>query len=133
AKDDIGITHLFNHLIKAIIDRRDTIEKENELKKRDSVFLSTPAPTWAAQAEEEEAREKERQAARAYGAQVLPKTTCMVAPSHLVKRSLRTQFIWKGLKRRHPTKAEPCTVYTPAVVCRRKMKNFSEEAGFERM
>ncbi|ESK93738.1 ras-like gtp-binding protein ryl2 [Moniliophthora roreri MCA 2997] len=64
AKDDIGITHLFNHLIKAIIERRDAIEKENELKKRDSVFLSTPAPTWAAQAEEEEAREKERQAAR---------------------------------------------------------------------
>ncbi|KAK7060201.1 hypothetical protein VNI00_000966 [Paramarasmius palmivorus] len=59
-----GIAHLFDHLIKAIIERRDVIETENELKKRDSVFLSaTPTPTWAAQAEEEEAREK-KEAAR---------------------------------------------------------------------
>jgi hypothetical protein len=39
--------------------RKDRIEQENELKKRDSVFLtSVAAPAWTAQAEEEEAREK---------------------------------------------------------------------------
>ncbi|KAF9076531.1 P-loop containing nucleoside triphosphate hydrolase protein [Rhodocollybia butyracea] len=59
AKDDFGIHSLFDHLITAIIQRKDVIEKENELKKRDSVFLSSVAtPTWSAQAEEEEAREK---------------------------------------------------------------------------
>jgi hypothetical protein len=52
-------------LISAIIVRKDTIEQENELKKRDSVFLSNVStPAWAAQAEEEEAREK---AARSAG------------------------------------------------------------------
>ncbi|KAF9008821.1 P-loop containing nucleoside triphosphate hydrolase protein [Cyathus striatus] len=62
AKDDTGITQLFEHLISAIILRKDAIEKENELKKRDSVFLSTVStPAWAAQAEEEEAREKAQQ------------------------------------------------------------------------
>jgi predicted GTPase len=59
AKDDLGIHTLFDHLITAIIQRKDVIEKENELKKRDSVLLSAVAtPTWSAQAEEEEAREK---------------------------------------------------------------------------
>lgn len=59
AKDDLGIQNLFQHLISAIISRKDVIEKENELKKRDSVFLSNVSPpAWAAQAEEEEAREK---------------------------------------------------------------------------
>lgn len=59
AKDDIGIHNLFEHLISAIIVRRDIIERENELKKRDSVFLSgASTPTWSAQADEEEAREK---------------------------------------------------------------------------
>lgn len=54
-----GIHSLFDHLITAIIQRKDVIEKENELKKRDSVFLSSVAtPTWSAQAEEEEARQK---------------------------------------------------------------------------
>jgi hypothetical protein len=37
--------------------KKDLIEKENELK-RDSIFLSSATPTWTAQAEEEEAREK---------------------------------------------------------------------------
>ncbi|KAG1792432.1 P-loop containing nucleoside triphosphate hydrolase protein [Suillus plorans] len=61
AKDDFGIANLFESLINAIIERKDIIERENELRKRDSVFLSTvSAPTWAAQAEEEEAREKAR-------------------------------------------------------------------------
>ncbi|KAL4081998.1 P-loop containing nucleoside triphosphate hydrolase protein [Scleroderma yunnanense] len=61
AKDDLGIQSLFDSLIAAIIERRDTIEHENELKKRDSVFLSsTSTPAWTAQAEEEEAREKAR-------------------------------------------------------------------------
>jgi len=61
AKDDIGIQGLFDHLISAIISRKDVIERENELKKRDSVYLTTvKAPTWAAQAEEEEARENAR-------------------------------------------------------------------------
>ncbi|TFK43293.1 P-loop containing nucleoside triphosphate hydrolase protein [Crucibulum laeve] len=59
AKDDIGIQNLFDHLISAIILRKDAIEQENELKKRDSVFLSNAStPTWAAQADEEEARQK---------------------------------------------------------------------------
>ncbi|KAJ6567197.1 P-loop containing nucleoside triphosphate hydrolase protein [Mycena vulgaris] len=59
AKDDLGIQNLFDHLISAIIVRKDRIERENELKKRDSVFLtSVAAPAWTAQAEEEEAREK---------------------------------------------------------------------------
>jgi hypothetical protein len=52
-----GIQHLFDHLISAIILRKDIIEEENELKKRDSVFLSSVStPAWTAQAEEEEAR-----------------------------------------------------------------------------
>jgi len=59
AKDDFGIQHLFDHLISAIIVRKDSIEQENELKKRDSVFLSSVStPTWAAQVDAEEAREK---------------------------------------------------------------------------
>lgn len=61
AKDDFGIEVLFESLIHAIIERKDVIERENELKKRDSVFLSDVSPpTWAAQADEEEAREKAR-------------------------------------------------------------------------
>lgn len=65
AKDDLGIQHLFDHLISAIIQKKDVIEKENELKKRDSVFLtsSVATPTWNAQAEEEEAREKAERSA----------------------------------------------------------------------
>ncbi|KAF8211470.1 P-loop containing nucleoside triphosphate hydrolase protein [Mycena galopus ATCC 62051] len=59
AKDDVGIQNLFDHLIAAIILKKDRIEKENALKKRDSVFLTAvAAPAWSAQAEEEEAREK---------------------------------------------------------------------------
>ncbi|KAF5333233.1 hypothetical protein D9611_002286 [Ephemerocybe angulata] len=58
AKDDLGIQHLFDHLISAIIERKDIIERENERKKRDSVFLDAARPTWAAQADEEEARQK---------------------------------------------------------------------------
>ncbi|KAH8106145.1 ribosomal protein S7e-domain-containing protein [Cristinia sonorae] len=65
AKDDTGISHLFNSLISAIIIRKDIIERENDLKRRDSVFLSTVStPTWSAQADEEEAREKEQLAAK---------------------------------------------------------------------
>lgn len=61
----IGISHLFSSLISAIISRKDAIEHENELKRRDSVFLSNVStPTWSAQADEEEAREKERLAAK---------------------------------------------------------------------
>ncbi|KAI0832497.1 P-loop containing nucleoside triphosphate hydrolase protein [Trametes gibbosa] len=63
AKDDSGIQHLFDSLIAAIIQKKDTIEQENEIKRRDSVFLSSSAtPVWAAQAEQEEAREKARAA-----------------------------------------------------------------------
>jgi len=59
AKDDQGIQQLFGSLITAIILKKDSIEQENDLKRRDSVFLSSvTAPTWAAQADEEEAREK---------------------------------------------------------------------------
>jgi hypothetical protein len=61
AKDDVGIQTLFSSLIGAIIERKDVIERENELRKRDSVLLTSPStPTWAAQAAEEEAREKAR-------------------------------------------------------------------------
>ncbi|KAJ7162556.1 P-loop containing nucleoside triphosphate hydrolase protein [Mycena crocata] len=68
AKDDLGIQNLFDHLISAIIVRKDRIEAENALKKRDSVFLSAvAAPAWSAQAEEEEAREKaERERTRGW-------------------------------------------------------------------
>jgi len=55
AKDDFGVKQLFDELISAIMERKDSIEKENELKKRDSVMLSpTLTPSWTAQAEEEE-------------------------------------------------------------------------------
>ena len=44
----LGIQQLFEHLITAIILRKDIIEKENELKKRDSVFLdSISTPSWS--------------------------------------------------------------------------------------
>ncbi|KAG6889047.1 hypothetical protein C0995_004330 [Termitomyces sp. Mi166 len=59
AKDDTGIKDLFDHLISAIILKKDLIEKENELRKRDSVLLSdVSSPVWAAQADAEEARVK---------------------------------------------------------------------------
>lgn len=58
-----GIEQLFDSVISAIIKRKDAIEHENELKKRDSVFLTpVAAPVWAAQADEEEAKEKARAA-----------------------------------------------------------------------
>lgn len=51
----LGVNALFDSLIDAIIQRKDFIEQENELKKRDSVMLtSVPMPAWAAQADEEE-------------------------------------------------------------------------------
>ena len=54
----LGIQHLFESLISVIIMKKERIERENELK-RDSIFLSSAStPTWTAQAEEEEAREK---------------------------------------------------------------------------
>ncbi|KAI6047047.1 P-loop containing nucleoside triphosphate hydrolase protein [Pisolithus marmoratus] len=54
AKDDLGIQSLFDSLIAAIIERRDVIDHENELKKRDSVFLSPMStPTCNGQGEEE--------------------------------------------------------------------------------
>ncbi|KAI6165002.1 P-loop containing nucleoside triphosphate hydrolase protein [Pisolithus thermaeus] len=53
AKDDLGIQTLFDSLIAAIIERRDVIDHENELKKRDSVFLSpTGTPTCNGQDED---------------------------------------------------------------------------------
>ena len=59
-----GIQHLFDSLIAAIIEKKDKIERENEIKRRDSVLLSSSAtPVWAAQADQEEAREKARAAA----------------------------------------------------------------------
>ncbi|TRM68456.1 P-loop containing nucleoside triphosphate hydrolase protein [Schizophyllum amplum] len=58
AKDDVGIEQLFESLIGAIVRKKDMIERENELKKRDSVCLSSAAPAWSAQADAEEAREK---------------------------------------------------------------------------
>jgi len=59
SKDDIGIGNLFESLISAIITKKDIIERENELKKRDSVFLSSVStPTWATQADEEDSPPK---------------------------------------------------------------------------
>lgn len=66
---DTGVQQLFDSLLTAIIQRKDAIEAENELKKRDSVYL-TPAttPVWAAQADAEEAREKAQTvASRSWG------------------------------------------------------------------
>ncbi|KAI0774348.1 P-loop containing nucleoside triphosphate hydrolase protein [Fomes fomentarius] len=61
AKDDFGIQHLFDSLIDAIIQKKDKIERENEIKRRDSVMLDSIAtPVWATQADQEEAREKAR-------------------------------------------------------------------------
>ena len=40
------------------MSRKDIIERENERKQRDSVFLDPAVPTWAAQADAEEARQK---------------------------------------------------------------------------
>ncbi len=57
----IGIQHLFDSLIDAIIQKKDKIERENEIKRRDSVMLDSIAtPVWATQADQEEAREKAR-------------------------------------------------------------------------
>lgn len=51
----LGVKQLFDELISEIMLRKDTIEKENEMKKRDSVMLSpTLTPSWTAQAEQEE-------------------------------------------------------------------------------
>jgi hypothetical protein len=55
----VGITQLFDALILSIIAKKDIIEQENELKQGDSIILtSVTPPMWAAQADEEEAREK---------------------------------------------------------------------------
>ncbi|KAH8830609.1 P-loop containing nucleoside triphosphate hydrolase protein [Flagelloscypha sp. PMI_526] len=73
AKDDMGIQHLFDHLLGSILERLDKIEAENEKKRRDSVFLGSSSdlpgvarPGWSAQADEEERRlrEEEERAAR---------------------------------------------------------------------
>lgn len=62
--ESIGIRNLFDTLIAAIIAKRDVIEEENELKRRDSVYLTpVTVPVWAAQADAEEAREKAQAAA----------------------------------------------------------------------
>ncbi|KAF8665779.1 hypothetical protein AX16_000226 [Volvariella volvacea WC 439] len=61
AKDDIGIQQLFDNLIDAIILRKDRIEQENELKKRDSVFLASVSVPERTQGNAEETRhERER-------------------------------------------------------------------------
>ena len=52
---------LFECLIGEIIQKKDSIERENDLKKRDSVCLTPTAPAWSAQADAEEAREKTAQ------------------------------------------------------------------------
>ncbi|KAF7971042.1 hypothetical protein HWV62_22167 [Athelia sp. TMB] len=55
AKDNSGIDSLFDSLISTIIAKKDIIDKENEMKKRDSVFLnSVNTPNWADQDDEEE-------------------------------------------------------------------------------
>ncbi|KAI0034421.1 P-loop containing nucleoside triphosphate hydrolase protein [Vararia minispora EC-137] len=56
AKDNTGVLALFDALIGAIIKKRDAIEADNELKRRDSVFLGPlEPPTWAATADAEAA------------------------------------------------------------------------------
>ena len=60
---DVGVQQLFDSLLETIIKRKDAIEADNELKKRDSVYLTpTTTPVWAAQADAEEAREKAKAA-----------------------------------------------------------------------
>lgn len=62
-----GIQHLFDSLIQSIIVKKDKIERENEEKRRDSVLLTTvTTPVWAAQADQEEAREKARATAGSF-------------------------------------------------------------------
>jgi len=58
AKDDQGVRELFDTLIRAIIARRDIIDRERELRERDSVYLpdSMSRPDWSVAADEEEAR-----------------------------------------------------------------------------
>jgi hypothetical protein len=61
AKDDSGVDNLFDTLLSTIIAKKDIIEQENELKKRDSVLLSSiSTPTWATQADEEDVPIKSR-------------------------------------------------------------------------
>lgn len=63
AKDDKGVQQLFEHLIRGIIAKRGIIEKEREQRERDSVYLTSdiPSPSWAAVADEEEARQADGQ------------------------------------------------------------------------
>lgn len=47
AKDNHGVQALFAHLITNIIRRRDVIEREKDLRTRDSIALSSVSvPTW---------------------------------------------------------------------------------------
>lgn len=62
----LGIQDLFDQLITAIILRKDRIEQENELKKRDSVLLPSSKPAWEGQAEAEAAREKAHSSSNSY-------------------------------------------------------------------
>lgn len=63
----LGVQQLFESLLAAIIKRKDAIEADNELKKRDSVYLTpATAPVWAAQADAEEAREKAQAASSSW-------------------------------------------------------------------
>ena len=61
----LGIPELFDSLIQAIVLRKDDLDQENATAKRDSIFLA-PAPAWAAQADEEEARLSAREIGRAH-------------------------------------------------------------------
>jgi len=54
-----GIQQLFEHLISSIITRKDIIERENELRKRDSVFLDS-SPSWSKPPEEVESDKAQR-------------------------------------------------------------------------
>ena len=62
-----GVNTLFDSLIASIIERKDSIDQENELKKRDSVMLSSvPTPAWAAQADEEEKAQAQKRRGSAW-------------------------------------------------------------------
>jgi hypothetical protein len=58
AKDGRGIDTLFDGLIGALLARREAIEAENALRKRDSVALAPATPAWAVEADRDAAAEK---------------------------------------------------------------------------
>ena len=49
----LGVNDLFHNLITVLISRKDELEQQNQMAKRESIILP---PSWAALADEEESR-----------------------------------------------------------------------------